>query len=142
MTPKFNNCPRNAWIVIIFGMFVESWFVKYILKGIWWQMKFCEIFWGEVKINTLKGGGYASKRETIILFPRCQIVKETSSCYKWKIIIPMFNCIFCQIYLFNTVIISSTLFSVYSNSFLTFICRRFPQREDNVMLKLKLFITV
>ena len=45
-------------------------------------MKFGEIFWGEVKINTLKGGGDASKRETIILFSRCQIVKATSGYYK------------------------------------------------------------
>ena len=22
--PKFNNCPRNAWIVIIFDMCIES----------------------------------------------------------------------------------------------------------------------
>ena len=31
-------------------------------------MKFGEIFWGEVKIDTLKGGGDASKRETIIYY--------------------------------------------------------------------------
>ena len=28
-----------------------------MLKGIWLQMKFGDIFWGEVKINALKGGG-------------------------------------------------------------------------------------
>ena len=44
MAPKFNNCPRNVCIVIIFGMCIESSFVKYILKGIWWQMKLGEIF--------------------------------------------------------------------------------------------------
>ena len=55
MTPKFNNCPRNALIVIIFGTCIKSSCVKYILKGIWWQMKFGEIFWGEVKIDALKG---------------------------------------------------------------------------------------
>ena len=81
MTPKFNNCPRNALIVIIFGTCIKSSCVKYILKGIWWQMKFGEIFWGEVKIDALKGGGDASKRETIILFFRCQIVKATSGYY-------------------------------------------------------------
>ena len=31
--------------------------VKYMLKGIWLQMKLGETFWGEVKIDTLKGGG-------------------------------------------------------------------------------------
>ena len=42
-------------------------------------MKFGEIFWGEVKIDALKGWeGGASKKETIILFSRCQIVKATS----------------------------------------------------------------
>ena len=91
-------------------------------------MKFGEIFWGEVKIDALKGGGDASKKETIILFSRSQIVKATSVYYKRKINIPMFKCIICQIYLFDTVIISSTLFSAYSNSFLTFICRRVTQR--------------
>ena len=41
-------------------------------------MKFGEIFWGEVKIDALKGGGGASNRETIILFSHCQIVKATN----------------------------------------------------------------
>ena len=31
-------------------------FFKYILKGIWLQMKFGEIFLGDVKIDALKGG--------------------------------------------------------------------------------------
>ena len=31
-------------------------------------MKFGEIFWGEVKIDALKGGGGYKKREMIILF--------------------------------------------------------------------------
>ena len=31
-------------------------------------MKFGEIFWGEVKIDTLKKGADASKRETVIPF--------------------------------------------------------------------------
>ena len=34
-----------------------------MLKGIWLQMKFGEIFWGNVKIDALKGGGDASKRK-------------------------------------------------------------------------------
>ena len=45
-------------------------------------MKFGEIFWGEVMINALNGGGGASKRETIILFSRCQIVKASRCHYK------------------------------------------------------------
>ena len=45
-------------------------------------MKCGEIFWGEVKIDALKGEMGASKRETIILFFRCQIVKATSGFYK------------------------------------------------------------
>ena len=57
MAPKFNYYPRNAWIVIQFGMCIESSFVKYILQGIWWQMKFGVIFWSEVKIDAWKGGG-------------------------------------------------------------------------------------
>ena len=48
-----------------------------MLKGIWLQTKFCDIFLGDVKINALKGGGGASKYEMIILFSRCQIVKAT-----------------------------------------------------------------
>ena len=28
-----------------------------MLKGIWWKMKFGEIFWGEVENNASKGGG-------------------------------------------------------------------------------------
>ena len=31
-------------------------------------MKFGEIFWGEVKIDALKGGGGGKQRETIIPF--------------------------------------------------------------------------
>ena len=42
-------------------------------------MKFGEIFWGEVKIDVLKGRGGISKREINILFSRRQIVKATSS---------------------------------------------------------------
>ena len=41
-------------------------------------MKFGEIFWGEVKIDALKGGGDPSKRTTIITFSRCQIVVITN----------------------------------------------------------------
>ena len=52
--------------------------VKYKIKGIWWQMKFGEIFWGEVK----RGRGIQGKKDTIILFSRCQIVKATSGYYK------------------------------------------------------------
>ena len=37
-------------------------------------MKFGEIFVGEVMIDALKGGGGASKRETIILFLKQQVV--------------------------------------------------------------------
>ena len=33
-----------------YGMCIESKFVKYMIKGIWLQMKFCEILWGEIKI--------------------------------------------------------------------------------------------
>ena len=45
-------------------------------------MKFSEIFWGDVKIDALKGKGDASKREMIILCSRCQIVKATGGYYK------------------------------------------------------------
>ena len=38
-------------------MCIESYFVNYVLKGIRLQMKYGEIFWGEVKIHALKGGG-------------------------------------------------------------------------------------
>ena len=44
--------------------------------------EFDEIFWGEVKIDASKRGGDASKREAIILFFHCQIVKATSGDYK------------------------------------------------------------
>ena len=49
-----------------------------MLKGIKLQMKFDEIFRGEVKFDALKGGGDTSKREMILLFSRRQIVKATS----------------------------------------------------------------
>ena len=45
-------------------------------------MKIVEIFWGEVKIDGLKGRGDARKREMIKLFARHQIVKATSGFYK------------------------------------------------------------
>ena len=45
-------------------------------------MKFGEIFLGEVKIDALKGGGGAIKKEPIILFSRRQIVKSTGGYYK------------------------------------------------------------
>ena len=56
-TPKFNTCnyPRNALIVKVFGMCIHTKFVKYLLKEIWLQMKFGEIFWVEVNIDALKG---------------------------------------------------------------------------------------
>ena len=97
---------------------------------IWMQMKFVEIFWYEVKIDALIGEGDTSKREMVILFSWRQVVKATCGYYKCKINIPMFNCIICQIYLylFNTVIISSPLFSAYYSSFPTFLWRRVPQR--------------
>ena len=51
-------------------------------------MKFGEIFWGEVKIDALKGGGgnllflggggCKPKGNNIILFSHCQIVKATN----------------------------------------------------------------
>ena len=93
-----------------------------VANEIWWNI----LGWGE---NWCFKRGDKSKRETIIRFSRYQIVKATGGYYKWKINIPMFNCIICQIYLFNTVIISSTGFSAYSNGFLIFICTRVPQRE-------------
>ena len=56
-------------MVIIFGMCIESQFVKHMLKGIWLQIKFGEIFWGEVKIDALKGGGgYKQKGNDYIIF--------------------------------------------------------------------------
>ena len=84
MAPKFNNCPRNAWIVIIFSMYIESYSLKYILKGIWWQMKFGEVFWGEVSIDALKRRrGMQANNYTIFLLSG-QIVKATSGYYKMK----------------------------------------------------------
>ena len=46
-----------------------------MLKGICLQIKLGEIFWGEVKIDALNGGGDACIREMIILFYRRQIAK-------------------------------------------------------------------
>ena len=45
-----------------------------MLKGIWLQMTFDKIFWGEVKFDALKGKGDTSKKEMIILFSRRQIM--------------------------------------------------------------------
>ena len=44
-----------------------------MIKGIWLQMNFGEIFWGEVKIDPFKGGGGALKMEMSLLFSRRQI---------------------------------------------------------------------
>ena len=33
-------------------------------KGIWLQMKFGEIFWGEVKVDALKEGGECKQKES------------------------------------------------------------------------------
>ena len=128
--PKFNNCPRNAWIVIIFGMWyvfrvlIRQLYVKghLVANEIWWNI----YGWGEDRCIK-SGRGCKQKGNNYIIFS--QIVKATCAYCKWKINIPIFNCIICQIYLFNTVIISSTLFSAYSNRVLTFICRRVPQRK-------------
>ena len=50
-------------------MCIESIFVKYLLKGIWLQMKFGEIFFGDVKIDALKGGrGYKQKGNDYTIF--------------------------------------------------------------------------
>ena len=90
--------------------------------GIGMQIKFDEIFWDEVKINALIGKRGTSKREMIILFSCRHVVKAICDYYKCKINIPMFNCIISQIYMYleNTVIISSSLISAYSISFLPF----------------------
>ena len=67
--PKFNYWPRNARIVVIFGMCIESKFVKWMLKVIWLQMKFGEIFWSESKMDALKGGeGYKQKGNSATIF--------------------------------------------------------------------------
>ena len=49
-----------------------------MLNGMWWQIKFGEMFWGEVKIDALKkgGGGDISKREMIILFLAVKQLKQ------------------------------------------------------------------
>ena len=50
-------------------MCIQSSFVKYILKGIWFEVKFGEIFFGDVKIDTLKGGrGYKQKGNDYTIF--------------------------------------------------------------------------
>ena len=41
-------------MVIVFGMCIESSFVKYVKKNLV-PKKFSEIPWGEVKIDALKG---------------------------------------------------------------------------------------
>ena len=70
-----------------------------------------------------------TKRETITLLLRCQIVKTTSCCNKSKINIQMLICMISQIYFyFYTFINLSTLFSAYSNIDITVLCRIIPQR--------------
>ena len=65
--------------------------------------------------------------EMIILFSRRPIVKATSGYYICKMNIPMFKSIIFQIDLFNTVFISSTLFSAsaYPTVFLPLIAGEF-----------------
>ena len=60
---------QNTWIVIIFGMYIESQFVKHMLKGTWLLNKFGGLFWGKVKIDALKvGGGYKQKGNDNTIF--------------------------------------------------------------------------
>ena len=54
--------PKKRIIVIIFDMCIETLFVINTFKGIWMRMKFDKIFWGEVKIDTLKGGGRCKQK--------------------------------------------------------------------------------
>ena len=107
-----------------------------MVKKIWLQMIFGEIFWGEVMIDALKTEGDAGKRKIIIHFSRCQIGKATSGYYKWKINIPMCNWIICQIYLFNTIIILNIhfVFCLIQNILPLFAVEF--HKGDNVMLKL------
>ena len=97
-----------------------------MFKGIWLQLKCGEIFWVEVKIDALKGEG-AKGNDYNIFSPsnnsRHQIIKATIGYYKCKINIPMSNCIICQIYIFNTIIISSTLLTL--TVFLTLFAEEF-----------------
>ena len=81
-----------------------------MLKGNWLHMKFGEIFWGEVKIDASKGGeGYKQKGNDYTIFSL-----SNSLSHKWLLQMSnqyrMFKCIICQIDLFDTVIILSTLF--------------------------------
>ena len=87
--PKFNNCPRNAWIVIIVVLCTESLFVKYML-GFWLQMKFDEIFWGELDIDVLKGGGMQAKVKWLYYFLAFKWLKQQVVITNEKINIPIF----------------------------------------------------
>ena len=51
-------------------------------------MKFCEIFWGEVKIDVLKGGGGYKQKGNHFTISRCQKVKATIGYHRCKINIP------------------------------------------------------
>ena len=53
---------------MIFGMCIESLLIEYLLNGIWLQIKFGEIFWGEVKIDVWNGGGVQGKRYDHTMF--------------------------------------------------------------------------
>ena len=51
------------------------------MKGIWLQMKFCEIFWSEVKIDALrKGAGCKQKGNNNIIFSlsNSYIIRDSS----------------------------------------------------------------
>ena len=58
---------KNIRIVIIFGICIKSYLVKYLLYGIWLKMKFIEITWGEVKMVREKREGDTSEREIVII---------------------------------------------------------------------------
>ena len=93
-----------------------------MLRRIWLRLKFGEIFWGEIKIDALKGGGgYKQKGNDCTIFS-----PSNSESNKWLLQMqnkyPDVELHYLPDYLFNTYYLS-TLFSAYCNIFLIYICR-------------------
>ena len=112
------NC-YNIWFV--YRVLIFQIYVKGNLVG---NEICCNIFGWRLCIKS--GRMIQTKGKWLYFFSRFPIVKVANGYFKCK---KIFQCSIALFAKFNIVVISSTLFSAYSNSFYTFICRRVSQRD-------------
>lgn len=80
--PKSNICPHSAWICMIFGLCIDSSLVKYLVKGIWFQMT---VRWG-LRMMHEKGEDDFTERKTLhITYIYCGVSHlNVGRCWFWK----------------------------------------------------------